>query len=369
MRPEPRIPESSIVVRPEPTSSPTYTQSSRLQAAGLPRAIALFERIAEQVALPTSPQPIIIADYGAANGHNSLRPMSAAIAVLRRRTRHDHAILVAHTDVADNDFTALFRTLAEDPESYLHTDTASFTSAIGRSFYGQILPSKTVNLGWSSWATQWLRRIPCELSDHVHVAHSNDDAARAAYARQAALDWHDFVAFRGRELAPEGRLVVLTLAQDEDGGAGFPTLLDAMVASLSDQVRDGLLRQDELRRMVIPTFARSEKDFRDPFAPTGRFESLTIDQLEMFNAEDRFWARFQTDDDAEAFGARWAAFARAALFPALVGALDGGVDDPRAAGFVEQLESAVAQRLSSAPEPMRIPLASVVLVKRERSHD
>src|SRR5208283_487279 len=170
MRPEPRIPESSIVVRPEPTSSPTYTQSSRLQAAGLPRAIALFERIAEQVALPTSPQPIIIADYGAANGRNSLKPMSAAIAVLRRRTRHDHAILVAHTDVADNDFTALFRTLADDPESYLHLDTATFASAIGRSFYGQIVPSKTVNLGWTSWATQWLSRMPCEVHDHVHVA-------------------------------------------------------------------------------------------------------------------------------------------------------------------------------------------------------
>jgi salicylate 1-O-methyltransferase len=367
MRPEPRIPESSIVVRPEPLGSPTYTQSSRLQAAGLARTIAVFERTAEQVALPTPPQPIVIADYGAANGHNSLKPISAAIAVLRRRTRHDHAILVVHTDVPENDFTALFRTLAEDPESYLHTDTATFASAIGRSFYGQILPSKTVNLGWSSWATQWLSRIPCELPDHVHVAHSNDDAVRAAYARQAALDWHDFVAFRGRELAPEGRLVILTLAEDEDGGAGFPTLLDAMLTALSDQLRDGLLRRDELRRMVIPTFARSEKDLRAPFAPTGRFENLTIDQLEIFNAEDRFWARLQTDDDAEAFGARWAAFARAALFPALVGALDGGVDAPSPAEFLEQLESAVAQRLSRAPEPMLIPLASVVLVKHGRA--
>ncbi|HWS94400.1 MAG TPA: SAM-dependent methyltransferase, partial [Mycobacterium sp.] len=143
MRPQPRTPESSIVVRPEPFHSPNFTQSSRLQAAGLAQGIALFERAAEQVALPTPPQPIVVADYGAANGHNSLKPMSAAIAVLRRRTRHDHAILVAHTDVPDNDFTALFRTLDEDPDSYLHTDTASYASAIGRSFYGQILPSKT----------------------------------------------------------------------------------------------------------------------------------------------------------------------------------------------------------------------------------
>lgn len=119
--------------------------------------------------------------------------------------------------------------------------------------------------------------------------------------------------------------------------------------------------------MAIPTFARGEKDFRAPFAPKGRFEGLTIDHLEMFTAEDRFWARFQTDDDAAAFGAQWAAFARAALFPALACALDGGVNDRRADEFLERLESAVAQRLSSAPEPMRIPLASVVLAKHQRS--
>ncbi|ORW86345.1 SAM-dependent methyltransferase [Mycobacterium sp. IEC1808] len=367
MRPERRLPESSIVVRPEPTDSATYTQSSRLQAAGLAQGIALFERAAEQVPIPAAPQPIVIADYGAANGHNSLKPMSAGIAVLRLRTRHDHAILVAHTDVPDNDFTTLFRTLSDDPDSYLHSDTASFASAIGRSFYGQILPSNTVNLGWTSWATQWVSRIPCELEDHVHVGYSSNDAARAAYAHQAAVDWNDFVAFRGRELAPDGRLVVMTSAVDEDGTSGFRPLLDAIVAALADQARDGRLGEDELRRMAIPTFARSEKDFHAPFAPSGRFEGLRIEHLETFNAEDRFWARLQIDDDANAFGAQWAAFARAALFPALVGGLNGGAGDPRATAFVDHLETAVAGRLATAPEPMRIPIATVVLVKRGRS--
>lgn len=355
------MPESSIVVRPEPV----YTEASRLRAAGLAQAIAMFERVAEEVVLPKAPQPIVIADYGAANGHNSLKPLSAAIAVLRRRTRHDHAILVAHTDVPANDFAALFETVADDPESYLHTDTATFTSAVGRSFYDQIVPSKTVNLGWTSWATQWLSRTPCEVPDHVHASCSKDAAVQSAYADQAALDWHNFVAFRGRELAPEGRLVVLTLAADDDGSAGFGPLLDAIVAALGDQVRDGLLNSDELRRMTIPTFARTEKDFRAPFAPKGRFEGLMIEQLEMFNAEDRFWARYQKDHDAEAFGGQWAAFARFVLFPSLLAALDDGVHDERAAQIVERLESAVAERLSSAPEPMRIPQALVVLVKRD----
>ncbi len=362
------MPESSIVVRPEPTESATYTQSSRLRAAGLAPAIALFELAAEQVPLPAPPQPIVIADYGTANGHNSLKPICAAIDVLRRRTRHDHAIMVAHTDVPDNDFTTLFATLADDPDSYLHKDTASFASAIGRSYYTQILPSNTVNLGWTSWATQWLSRIPIELGDRVQVAHRLDDEARAAYARQAAVDWHDFVAFRGRELAPGGRLVVLTMALDEQGDFGYEPLLEAILAGLKDRAREGLVGQDELRRMVIPTFARSEKDFRAPFAPSGRFEGLTIEYLELFNAEDRFFAAFQSDGDAEAFGARWAAFARAALFPMLADALDGGVGDPRSVQFTVQLQTAVAERLAAAPQPIPIPLASIVLVKRERSH-
>jgi hypothetical protein len=171
------------------------------------------------------------------------------------------------------------------------------------------------------------------------------------------------VAFRGRELAPEGRLVVLTLAVDDDGSVGFTTLLDAIAAALEDQAHDGFLRPDELRRMVIPTVGRSEADLRAPFAPSGRFEGLTIDQLDTFAAEDRFWARFRSDQDADAFGAQWAAFARAALFPALTRTLDGGPKDPRAAEFAEQLQADVAERLSRAPEPMGMSLAVVSLAK------
>lgn len=366
-RPQLRLPESSVVVRPAPMEAATYTQSSRLQAAGLLPAVALFEQAAHQVPLPRPPHPVVIADYGAATGHNSLKPMGSAIRVIRDRTSHDHAILVAHTDVPDNDFTALFATLSDDPDSYLHHDAASFPSAIGRSFYRQILPTGTVNLGWTSWAIQWLSRVPegaPEITDHVQVAFSKNAEARKAYAHQSALDWNDFVAFRGREMCPGGRLVVLTMALDDDGEFGYRPLNEALIAALHQLAAEGLLRSEEVRRMVIPVVARTEKDFRAPFAPRGWFEGLTIEHLDMFNADDRFWERYQTDSDAAAFGKQWAAFARAAMFPTLRAGLDGGVRDPRAAEFVVQLEAAVAERLAQSPEPMRIPLASLVLAKR-----
>ena len=124
--------ESSIVVRPEPKDSGSYSAASRLQAAGLVPAIAVFERAAAAVPLPQPPQPIVIADYGAGNGLNSLLPIGAATAVLRKRTRPEHSVLVAHTDRPDNDFTALFHTVENDPDTYLHKDKATFVSAIGR---------------------------------------------------------------------------------------------------------------------------------------------------------------------------------------------------------------------------------------------
>lgn len=356
------MPESSIVVRPEPMGSPRYTESSRLQAAGLSEAVTLFEQAAGAVPLPGAPQPIVIADYGASTGHNSLMPVGAAIRTLRGRTRREHAVLVAHTDIAENDFTTLFRTLAEDPDSYLRKDPATFASAVGRSFYGQILPSNSVTLGWSSWACQWLSSVPGPVPDHIVVAHSQDAEIKAAYARQAAHDWHEFVAYRGRELCPGGRLVVLTMAID-DGNFGYDALLDAIAAALNALRADGFVSDDEIRRVSVPIVGRSAKDFVVPFAPRGRFEDLTVEHVEVFGGEDRAWTRYRADGDAAAFGGQWAAFARASVLPTLASALDGGATDARRDQFLDRLEKDVAARLAAVPEQVSIPLAAVVLAK------
>ncbi|MGH3677356.1 MAG: SAM-dependent methyltransferase [Mycobacterium sp.] len=360
------MPESTVVVRPEPMESASYTAGSRLQAAGLRPAVMLFEQAADVVPLPRAPQPIGIADYGASTGHNSLLPIGAAIAVLRRRTRPDQSILVAHTDVPDNDFTALFRTLAEDPDTYLRGDSATFASAVGRSFYNQILPSNSINLGWSSWAIQWLSKTPAPIPDHVLVAYSSDEGIFAQYAKQAAHDWHEFIAFRGRELRRGGRLVVMTPAVDDEGEFGFRPLFAGILDTLDELRGAGFLTEDEVHRMCIPIVARSAADFFAPFAPSGRFEQLQIDHLEVFDAEDRFWSQYQVDGDATAFGAQWAAFARAAVLPTLASALEGGHADPRREQFFDRLEAGVAARLAAAPERIQIQLAHLVLIKRPK---
>ncbi|MGV0835273.1 SAM-dependent methyltransferase [Mycolicibacterium thermoresistibile] len=356
------MPESSAVVRPVPMESSSYTAGSRLEAAGLREAIRLFEQAADTVPLPRAPQPIVIADYGAATGHNSLRPICAAIDVVRRRTSADHSVLVTHTDVPENDFSALFDTLNNDPDTYLKHDPASFSSAVGRSFFDQILPSNSVNLGWSAWAIQWLNRVPSPVPDHLVSAGSTDDAVRAAYAKQAAQDWQAFIAYRGRELAPNGRLVVMTMALHDSGEFGHRPLLAALRDTLAELKGAGVITADEWLRMGLPIIGRSAADFLAPFAPSGRYERLEIEHLEVFDAVDRYFTQYRVDGDAAAFGAQWGAFCRAAVFPALVSTLTG---DPTE--FCDRLEAGIAARMAADPQESQLPMALLVLVKRPRT--
>jgi hypothetical protein len=343
-----------------------YNRSSRVQAAGLLPALALLEKAAHDAALAPAPEPIVVADYGASEGRNSLVPMARACGALRARIGPERAINVMHTDLPANDFSALFETLDEDPESYLRRDSACFAYAIGRSYFGQILPPGSVTLAWSSWAIQWLSRIPAIIPDQVQVAYSRDVAAREAFAHQAAEDWRTFLVQRSRELRPGGRMVVLTMALDSDGHFGYAPILGALYETLCDMAEAGFVTRGELLRMAIPTVGRSRQDLASPFTGNGRFSNLTIEDLEVFSGEDHIWARFEATGDANAFGSEWARFSRSSVFPSLAAALDKNADSARSAQFFDRLEAGLAARLEAAPGPMQIPLAKLLLVKQEK---
>ncbi len=340
-----------------------YNRSSRVQAAGSLPALPLLVDAARCVPLPAATAPIVIADYGASEGRNSLAPMAAAIAALRERVGGERAISVVHTDLPDNDFAALFRSLGSDPGSYLAGDANVYPSAIGRTFYEQLLPSASVTLGWSSWAVQWLSRIPGPIGDQVQVALSRDVSVRDAYARQADADWRTFLRCRAAEMRSGARLVVLTMARDDRGDFGYGPLLVALYDSLLALVDDGLIARDEARRMVIPTVGRTRAELAAPFAAGGGLNGLDAALIDVFEADDRLYAEYEANGDAQAFGAQWAAFSRASVFRTLAAQLRGGAADSRAGSFIERMESGLAARLAAAPVRMKIPLARLVLVK------
>ena len=263
--------EAESVHAPSPMEGHgAYNRSSRVQAAGLAAAIPLLRHAAETVPLAPAPEPIVIADYGCSEGHNSLIPMREAIAALRQRVGTSRTISVVHTDLPSNDFSALFEALESDPDSYLRGEQATFASAVGRSFYRQLLPSSSVTLGWSSWSVQWLSRTPALIPDQVQVAYSHDANACAAFARQAAEDWHAFLVHRADELRPGGQLVVLSMAKTDDGDFGYRLVIDALIGALMDLAAEGVVSAAEIEKMAIPTYGRTRAEFAAPFADSGQ---------------------------------------------------------------------------------------------------
>jgi len=178
-----------------------YNRHSHRQVAGGALAVPLLERAAHAVDPGPDDRPLLIADYGSSQGRNSLRPMRAAIAVLRERFGAERPICVTHTDLPDNDFSTLFQTLQANPDSYLRDQPNVFSSAVGLSFYESVLPPAQVSLGWSSFAAMWLSRIPAYIPGHFWDQRATG-AVREEFDAQVAIDWRIFLSLRARELRP-----------------------------------------------------------------------------------------------------------------------------------------------------------------------
>jgi hypothetical protein len=227
-----------------------YNRHAGLQASGIALALPMLERAAHDLELDSENQPVTIADYGSSQGKNSLVPMRAAIAKLRKRLGQHRPIFVYHIDQPSNDFNSLFEVLETDRDTYTLDEPNVIPCAIGRSFYKNVLPPQSVHLGWCSYAAVWLSRIPCRVPGHFLPLH-NTGTERAAFEHQAAQDWRAFLRLRARELRPGGRLVVVLPAFSDEGITGLEGLMDHANAVLAEMVEHGELAAKERERMVL----------------------------------------------------------------------------------------------------------------------
>ncbi|HEV8069541.1 MAG TPA: hypothetical protein VGP76_17510 [Planctomycetaceae bacterium] len=341
----------------------SYNKYAKLPAGGAALALPLLENAVERVRIDPADQAVVIADYGSSQGKNSLAPLSVAIKTLRSRLGPDRPIFAYHVDQPSNDFNSLFEVLDADPDRYVVDELNVFPSAIGRSFYGQVLPADYVHLGWSSYAAVWLSRVPGRIPGHFIAAHS-PGGPPAEFVLQAAKDWEAFLSLRALELRPGGRLVVVLPALDERGSSGFEALVDNVNQVLADMVDQGLIQTEERARMVLGSYPRRESDLLAPFARNGQFQQLVVEDCQFDMLEDAAWTEYQRDGDKEALATRHALFFRSIFVPSLASALDRAGDADARRAFGDQLESRLKHRLEKQPAPMHSFVSAVVLAKQ-----
>ena len=338
----------------------TYNRNSSWQSALVGTALDLLSASARQAPLGDAGAPLVIADYGSSQGRNSLAPMSAAIHALRERVGAERPICVVHNDLLGNDFASLFEVLETDPASYLRDQPRVFPSAVGRSFYGPVLPPGSVTLGWCSNSVHWLSRVPAASPDAWSWKNSESPNVRAAFQRQSDDDWRSFLTHRAQELRPGGRLVATLIASSTEDGGWNDTDAKQFHAAIRDKlVQDGVIRADEAARMVMPITYRSRTELTGPFVQNGIFANLVIEHLDISLGPDPIWDEFQRTKDVELFGKRWSTVLRVTLGPSLASALEA----QRRPRFLDSFEAECAKGFKATPAPVRPWYAKMVLAK------
>src|SRR5919202_5336724 len=163
-----------------------YNEHSRPQQKADSLGLPLLERAVEEMTVPLGQEPTAVADFGAAQGRNSLAPMRLAVERIRRRTTVSAPIVVVHTDLPQNDFGSLFALVETSPQSYLRSVKNVFALAAGKSFYERIFPDGFLSLGWTAISVHWMSKVPCNIPDHVYAQRA-EKRVRKAYAERARI--------------------------------------------------------------------------------------------------------------------------------------------------------------------------------------
>ena len=253
------------------TSGGDYSLSTRGAKDVIDRAVPRFYRALDEVITALDPQPLVIADFGCADGGTSVD----AVRALSRRaqeSRTNRPILIVYEDQPANDFNALTKTThtaSASDGAALHDAAANIhVVASGPSFYQRALPAGMLHLGISATAMHWLSKKPCDIDDHVHAVGAKGPQL-AAFATQAAEDWLTILSHRASELAVGGRLVLCNFCRDENGfylgHTGGVSMFETFRRLWSDFRDQGRITAAEFKAITLPQYYRDMAEFVAPF--------------------------------------------------------------------------------------------------------
>jgi cyclopropane-fatty-acyl-phospholipid synthase len=300
------------------TGAGDYDSHSEYQRRVASAGTGLVEEAAPRLPPPASDATFVIVDYGASTGRNSLAVMRAAISAVRSRNAGQPVVAV-HNDVPTNDWNQLFANLTSDTDSYLHLEgPAAVPVASAVSFFEPAMPTGSVHVGMSFSAVHWLRSQPSVVVPDGFYFCEAAPAERAVLAAQADADWTAFLAARAADLTKGGRLVVQMVGSQPGAGGQAPDvtarkLLRAMNDLARDLVAAGRLDADVCARYILPVYARTPGEAREPFERAGSPVAgcFTVDRISADPVDNPYLTQWRKDGDAQAYGAAYAGFVRA----------------------------------------------------------
>jgi cyclopropane-fatty-acyl-phospholipid synthase len=294
-----------------------YDDHSEYQRGVAATGVSFIEQCVAAIAMPPSDRAVVIVDYGASTGANSLASVRAAVEAVRARNAQQ-PVAAVHNDLPSNDWNQLFGNLASRSDSYAHLGgppVLPLASAI--SFFEPAVPPASAHLGVSFSAAHWLRHQPSVAVPEGLYFCEATGAARSELAAQADADWTTFLAARAADLAPGGRLLVQMVGSEPSTSGGEPhvtarKLLRAMSEVARELVAAGKLDAAAVDRYVLAVYARTPDEARAPLERRGTpvADAFAIDTIRTDPVANPYLDRWRADGDAAAYGRSYAAFVR-----------------------------------------------------------
>ncbi len=222
----------------------------------------------DQLPLDSIQSGFTISDMGTADAGTSLSMITKVVDAVAARAP-GAPVTVVYSDQPRNDFNALIANVygLGSYESYLERHADIFPLISGTSFYRQIVPTNTLDIGFSATAMHWLSAKPCNLSNHVQAVGAQGEELEA-FRTQAHRDWRQILLHRARELKPGGKLVLINFARDEQGrylgNTGGVNMFDTFNQIWLDFLQQDRISREEYENMTLPQYYNTVEEFSAP---------------------------------------------------------------------------------------------------------
>jgi hypothetical protein len=226
-----------------------YNKASSLQlATNLRHLPTVFSHL---LSLQSSnPSLILIADYGCSEGFNSNRFFSQLLSQFR--AQYSTPVLVTHTDLPNNNWTAVNSILNESPESYLRLPNV-FSATLGRSFFNQLFLDNSIHLGVAFFTFQYFSAKPVREP-------GEEDFYFKAYIEQGNKDMRTLIRLRINELASGGYLTITTPCRSSVMNIAFGRLF---MGSFQKLAQTGIITVEQLKGITWNLYIAAIEEWRN----------------------------------------------------------------------------------------------------------
>ncbi|KAL1214859.1 Farnesoic acid carboxyl-O-methyltransferase [Cardamine amara subsp. amara] len=269
----------------------SYQKHSKWQGGLLEAAKEkINEAISTKLDIDFTSNLVNIADFGCSTGPNTFKAVQTIIDAVEHKYQKENnyeeiEFQVFFNDSSNNDFNTLFKTLPQARRYY--------TAGVPGSFFGSVLPKRTLHVGVSSYSLHFVSTVPKEIKDHdsqvwnkdIHCTGLSKEVVKA-YLDQYKIDMGSYLNARAQELLSGGLLLLLGSCLP-NGVQMSETLngmmLDCIGSALNDMAEKGLIDQEKLDTFKLPIYVAYASELKQTIEDNGFY---TIERFDIISNEN-----------------------------------------------------------------------------------